>query len=394
MFVKRLINLPKDYSFFLFGARGTGKSTMLETIYDPKHAIFINLLSPVEELRFLKNPEELRQIVLALDDKIKAIIIDEIQKVPKLLDVVHLLIESDKCDKQFILTGSSAKQLKASGVNLLAGRAFTYNLFPFSFIELDKTFSLSKALQFGLLPKAYSFNNNIYPIKFLQSYASTYLKEEVWASRLVKDLGNFRRFLEVAAQSSGKIINYSNIAKDVGVDDKTVKNYFSLLEDTLIGYFLEPFNHSFRKRLRTNPKFYFFDIGVARSLSSTLKLMPVVGTSYYGELFEHFIIIECFKLVQYFQEEYRMSYLRTNSDLEIDLIIERPGLSTIFLEIKSKDNVIEKDLSTLLKLSEEFGDCEVICLSQDVRKKKIKHAVVYPWQEGLKYIFIPKNFQN
>jgi len=376
-----------DYSFFLFGARGTGKSTLLTAIFEPKNTLFINLLNPLEEMRFLRNPEELRQVVLAVNPEVQFIVIDEIQKVPKLLDVVHLLLESDKSNKLFILTGSSAKQLKASGVNLLAGRAFTYNLFPFSYLELGKAFDLNQALCFGMLPKIFSFQTDSHKIKFLQSYTITYLKEEIWSGRLVNDLEHFRRFLEVAAQSNGKIVNYSNIARDVGVDDKTVKNYFTLLEDTLIGNLLEPFHHSFRKRLRVAPKFYYFDLGVTRALSATLGVKPAPSTSYYGELFEQFIIIECIKLKYYYQSEYRLSYLMTASDLEIDLIIERAGSPPIFVEIKSKDTVSEGDLSSLLKLSSDFGECEAICLSQDPRKKKIGHVTVYPWQEGLQYIF-------
>ena len=385
--IQRLLDLPRDYSFFLFGARGTGKSTLLQELFEPHDTLSINLLNPTEELRFLKNPEELRQVVLAVADHIQFIVIDEIQKIPKLLDVIHLLLETDKSNKCFILTGSSAKKLKASGVNLLAGRAFTYNLFPFSYLELKEHFNLEDALCFGLLPKIFSFKNKAHKVKFLQSYAMTYLKEEIWAEQFVRNLEHFRRFLEVSAQCNGKIINYANIARDVGVDDKTVKNYFTLLEDTLLGAFLEPFHHSFRKRLRLAPKFYYFDVGVARTLSSTLSVEPTPGTSYYGDLFEHFIIAEAIKLQQYYQPEYRLSYLLTSSDAEIDFIIERPGQAPCFVEIKSKNCVDISNLSNLLRLSQEFGDCEAICLSQDPRKKKIEHATVYPWQEGLSHIF-------
>jgi predicted AAA+ superfamily ATPase len=385
--IPRLISLPDDYSFFLFGARGTGKSTLLESTYDSKASIYINLLDPLEEFRFSRNPAELQQVVLAANDNIRFIIIDEIQKIPKLLDIVHLLLETEKSSKIFILTGSSARQLKTAGVNLLAGRAFTFSLFPFSYLELHDDFMLQDALQFGLLPKIHEFKNDTYKKKFLQSYALTYLKEEIWLSRLVNNLAHFRRFLEVAAQSNGKPVNYSNIARDVGADDKTVSSYFRLLEDTLLGFFLEPFHHSFRKRLKKAPKFYFFDLGIARALSSTLSINPVASTSYYSELFEIFIIVECFKLLHYFQEEFRISYLMTQSDQEIDLIIERPGSVPLFIEIKSKNNVVETDLKTLLMLSQEFGDCEAICLSQDPRKKQIGHATVYPWREGLAEIF-------
>ena len=186
MLVHRIIQLPVDYHFFLFGARGVGKSTLLESLFAAKQSLLINLLDPKEELRFLKEPAELRQIVQATDSSIRYIVIDEVQKVPKLLDVVHLLLETDKVDKYFILTGSSAKQLKSAGVNLLAGRAFTYYLFPFSYMELNAQFNLQEALCFGLLPKVISFITSAHKIKFLQSYTITYLKEEILAPFLCK----------------------------------------------------------------------------------------------------------------------------------------------------------------------------------------------------------------
>lgn len=387
MHIQRLITLPTQHSFFLFGARGTGKSTLLATLFPADRALYINLLDPSEEVRFLKNPIELRDVVRAMDAVVPYVVIDEIQKIPKLLDVVHLLIETEKSQKIFILTGSSAKKLKAAGVNLLAGRAFTYDLYPFSYRELKEKFSLIAALSFGMLPKIFSLDSNGDKIKFLQSYTLTYLKEEIWAEQFVKNLDHFRSFLEVSAQCNGKIINYANIARDVGVDDKTVKSYFSILEDTLIGRFLSPFHHSFRKRLRASPKFYYFDVGVVRALSATLSVIPTPGTSYYGELFEQFIIGEAMKLQQYYQSEYRLSYLMTASDSEIDLIVERPGLPPVFLEIKSKDNVGLSDVHSLLQLSQDFGACEAICLSQDPRKKQLDAVTVYPWQAGLAYIF-------
>lgn len=387
MHFQRLLELPRDYSFFLFGARGTGKSTLLEQLFQQSNTLSINLLKPSEEFRFLKNPEELRQVVLGAASHIQFILIDEIQKVPKLLDVVHFLLESDKSDKYFILTGSSAKKLKTAGVNLLAGRAFTYHLFPFTYLELSEYFNLQDALCFGLLPKIFSFSKPSHKIKFLQSYAMTYLKEEIWSEQFVRNLDHFRRFLEVSAQCNGKIINYSNIARDVGVDDKTVKNYFTLLEDTLIGTFLEPFHHSFRKRLRLAPKFYYFDVGVSRALSSTLGVEPTPGTGYYGDLFEQFIVAEVIKLQHYYQIEYRLSYLQTSSDAEIDLIIERPGLIPLFVEIKSNSCVGVSDLTNFIRLTQEFGSCEAICLSQDPRRKKIEHVMLYPWKEGLSVIF-------
>lgn len=387
MLINRLINIDLGYSLFLFGARGTGKSTLITQLYDPAKVLTFNLLKPSEELQLLRNPELLRERVLACDESIQYVVIDEIQKVPKLLDVVQLLLESDRCEKYFILTGSSARQLKAAGVNLLAGRAFTYALFPFSFIELKELFDLEDALKFGTLPKIYAFSHAGQKTRFLRSYTLTYLKEEIWASRLVKNLEHFRRFLEVAAQMNGKIVNYSNISKDVGVDDKTVKTYFELLEDTLLGFFLEPFHHSFRKRLRSAPKFYFFDVGVARALAALLSVTPHPKTSYYGDLFEQYVITECFKLKEYFQPEFKLSYFQTTSDVEVDLIIERPGRCPVFVEINSSDLVQDSDLRSLNKISREFGNCEAVCLSQDPLKRIIEGVTVYPWQEGLRKLF-------
>ena len=218
------------------------------------------------------------------------------------------------------------------------------------------------------------------------AYAYTYLKEEIAAEQLVRRLDPFRRFLEVAAQCNGKIINYSQISRDVGVDDKTVQEYFSTLEDTLIGFFLEPFLHSFRKRLSHKPKFYFFDLGVTKALARTLTLELRPSTSAYGEAFEHFIILEALKLASYFKPEYRFSYIRTKDDMEIDLVVERPGQPLLLIEIKSSRQVREEDLKTLAVVAKDLGG-EAICLSNDLLPKTINDVQVLPWQQGLSHFF-------
>lgn len=387
MSVKRHLSLPRRSTLLLFGARGVGKSFLLETDFNLAQALFINLLDPAEEARFARYPNELIELVGAMPSRQTYVIIDEVQKVPKLLDVVHLLIESLKCKKYFILTGSSARKLKTSGANLLAGRAFVYHLYPFSYLELGEDFKLSEALRFGLLPKVTSFPSATQKQKFLEAYTQTYLKEEIWAEQLIRKLDPFRRFLEVAAQANGKILNYANIARDTGVDEKTIKNYFSLLEDTLIGFQLESFHHSFRKRLRESPKFYFFDVGVARALARTLSLVPTQGTSYYGELFEQFIIVECLKFVNYYHGDYKCSYLMTATGAEIDLVIERPGKPLLLIEIKSTNAVRENDLSAMKSLIADLPVCEAVCFSQDPRIKKIGAITVYPWQQGIRRYF-------
>ncbi len=385
--IKRQLKLHRRHSLFLFGARGVGKSTLLEAEFNFKDNLYINLLDPLEEARFSRNPTELVELIGAMPSGSKYVIIDEVQKVPKLLDVVHLMIENKKSKKIFILSGSSARKLKVGGVNLLAGRAFVYHLYPFSYLELGLAFDFEQALRWGMLPKLINLTSNRTKEKFLHSYTQVYLKEEIWGEQLVRNLDPFRRFLEVAAQSNGKIVNYSNISRDVGVDDKTVKSYFSLLEDTLVGFMLEPFRHSFRKRLKLSPKFYFIDVGIARALARTLILIPLNSTSYYGELFEQFIVIECIKLASYHKPEYRFSYLMTEAGAEIDLVVERPGKQILFIGIKSTDSVRKEDLTAMNKIVEDFGNCEAICLSRDPRQKKIGNVVVYPWQVGIKKFF-------
>lgn len=385
----RLLTLTKHYSLFLFGARGVGKSTLIKKTYNINEddSYYLNLLDTVVEDRFARNPMELVELVDALPEKEKYVIIDEIQKVPKLLDVIHLLIESKQCKKNFILTGSSARKLKLSGVNLLAGRAFVYHLYPFSYLELGAQFNLHQALLHGMLPGVFHFKTNPDKQRFLQAYTLTYLKEEIWAEQLIKNLDPFRKFLEVAAQSDGKIINYANIARDVGADDKTVKNYFSILEDTLLGFMLEPFQHSFRKRLKAAPKFYFFDVGVTRALARMLSVLPKPGTSYYGDLFESFVIVEIFKLATYYQPEYKFSFFLTGAGVEIDLIVERPNQPLLLIEIKSSSEVHTDDLRNLQQISTELGSCEAICFSNEARKKKIGGIVIYPWQQGVAHYF-------
>lgn len=382
---KRLLQLPKKHSLFLLGPRGCGKSTLLSQTFSQDHTYWIDLLNPEQEERFSLRPSELISIVKSLPKEITHIAIDEIQKIPKLLDVVHSLIESTQ--KIFLLTGSSARKLKRGAANLLAGRAFVYHLYPFSFLEQGAEFNLENALQFGQLPKLETLETDAEKIKYLNSYSNTYLKEEIISEQVVRKLIPFRRFLEVAAQSNGKILNYAKIAKDVGVAETTVKEYFIILEDTLLGMTLEPFHHSFRKRLGQKPKFYFFDNGVTRSLSRSLSLPLQPKTNAYGDAFEQFIINEASKLISYFHEDYRISYLRTKDDAEIDLIVERPGLPLLCIEIKGSDFIREEDLSTFIRLTRDLGPCEAICLCNEKIAKSYGSVSVLPWQEGLTRYF-------
>lgn len=381
--LKRLLNLPKHQSFFLFGPRNTGKSTLIKQEFP--NALYIDLLDPEQEDKFSRAPKELKYIVDALSKDYTHVVIDEIQKVPKLLDVIHSLIESTAL--RFILTGSSARKIKRGSSNFLAGRAFVYHLFPFSFFEVETHFDLNKSLSFGMLPQIFQFGSDEDKRSFLKAYALTYVKEEVWGEHLIKKLDPFKRFLEVAAQMNGKIINYSRIAKDVGVDDKTVYQYFEILEDTLLGFSLNGFQHSVRKQLLSRPKFYFFDTGIKRALAREVSLPILPSTYQFGELFEQFIILECIKLSSYQQKDYRFSYYMTKDGVEIDLVVERPGKPLLFIEIKSKNNAQEADIKEIRMLKQDLPEAHYVCFSNDEYKKTIDDIDIYPWREGLKHFF-------
>jgi predicted AAA+ superfamily ATPase len=386
IFTNRFLKLPKARSFFLFGARNTGKSTLLEHTFGTQEVLWIDLLDPDLEERYSRDPNSFKQEVLALTEATPYIIIDEIQKLPKLLDIVHHLIEAT--NKTFIMTGSSARKLRHGSANLLAGRAFVYNLYPFSALELGKDFDLDAALRWGTLPPIlYKMKSEEDKSRFLQAYAQVYLREEIWLEQFIRKIDPFRKFLEVSAQCNGQIINHANISRDVGVDDKTIKQYFSILEDTLMGFMLEPFHGSIRKRLHSKPKFYYFDTGVCRALSRMLSIPLKKSTPDYGNAFEHFIILECVRLASYYYPEYRFSYLKTKEGVEIDLIVERPGKKILCIEIKSSDAVREDKLASFMNLVRDIKNSEAICISQEMRAKKIGDIMVLPWMDALRQYF-------
>jgi predicted AAA+ superfamily ATPase len=382
---KRLLAIDRSAHFFLFGPRGTGKSTLLHTSFSEATTLYFDLLQPEIEDEFARSPQSLRAKVLGAAPPITHIVIDEIQKVPKLLDVVHLLIET--CDKIFILTGSSARKLKRGGANLLAGRAQVLELYPFSSYELKEAFHLDQALAFGTLPKVVNVGSVQAKRRFLNAYALTYLKEEIHAEQIVRNLDPFRRFLEVAAQMSGKILNYALLARDVGVDEKTIKSYFQILEDTLLGRHLEPYHTSLRKRVSQRSKFYLFDTGVQRALSRSLTIPVQEGTSGYGELFEAFFINECFRLNHYYEKDFSFSYLMTRDGVEIDLVVERPGASLLLLEIKSATRIESRHLTTLRGLGSEFPGAERVCAARTSLPEYHEGILVLPWRTALERYF-------
>ncbi len=379
--VSRLVKLSRSNSFFLFGPRGVGKTSLLKAKYPPnKDVYYIDLLLPKTEDRYRLSPEALRAEVL--ESEPEWVIIDEVQKLPRLLDVVHSLIEETR--QKFILTGSSARKLKRGAANLLAGRAFTYHLHPFTSVELGSNFDLGMALEWGLLPQVVSFQEADDKKEFLLSYSLSYLKEEIQAEQVVRRVDPFRFFLQIAAQMNGKPINYSKIAKDVGVDTTTVQNYFSILEDTLIGFYLTSYHKSIRKRQRGAPKFYFFDPGVVRALNDTLDVPMRPQTYMFGEAFEHFLILEIRKLADYKRKSWSYSYLQTKDDVEIDLIIEEKGKRTVCIEIKSGISICESDIKQFIKLTSAMKNVEALCLSNDSVAKRFGDVRCLHWRDGLR----------
>lgn len=383
---KRLLKPILSQSFFVFGPRGTGKSTFIKECFkDQKSLFWIDLLDFGQEQHYQRHPQELKNEILAQKKPVKWVIIDEVQKAPRLLDVVHQLIESSKT--RFVLTGSSARKLKRGAANLLAGRAFLNNMYPLTFLELENTFSLENILRFGSLPKIFQLKTQAEKMAFLQTYALTFLKEEIKAEQIVRNLDPFSRFLEVAAQANGEIVNFLNIAKDVGTSSNTVQTYFQILEDTLMGYFLPAFHQSIRKQQRQSPKFYFFDLGVCRGLQGVLDQKINSRTYGFGRYFESLVILEFIRLNSYFNKGLRFSYLRTKDHAEIDLIITKPNQPTILIEIKSTNQVHESDGQTLKRFLNDFGPKTQSCiLSLDPTPKVFDKILAVHWQEGLKRI--------
>lgn len=379
--IRRHVNILKTNSFFLFGARGTGKTTLLNDQFPPSDALRIDLLDPSVFGQLQANPSLLQPMIEPAKQKGNAVIIDEVQRVPALLDFVHLFIERDRMI--FGLTGSSARKLRRGAANLLAGRAFVYKLLPLLADELKENFQLNDALEWGTLPTIWNTTERQNRALYLQSYAETYLREEIIAEQIIRNLPPFRRFLQVAAQMSGKLINYTKVAADSVTDPSNVKNYFQILDDTLLGFYLEPFHESVRKRQSKSPKFYFIDTGISRALAGLLDVPPRPGTSQYGDLFEAFVISQIRTTLEYSQTQYQLSYLRTKDDAEIDLIIERGGRPRILVEIKSSSHIRPEELSTLKKFRSDMKGTVAICLYNGEIEMQVDTVRCLPWRSGI-----------
>lgn len=368
---KQTLALRGEESCFLWGARQTGKSTLLKELF-PKSPKYDLLLSS-EFGRLQINPSLMMQELLAEPPKEMPVIIDEIQKIPQLLDDVQWLIVNKNI--QFILCGSSARKLKRSGANLLGGRALRFELFPLVYPEIPD-FDLLRALNHGLIPRHYLSNN---PTLLLESYVGEYLKEEIAAEALTRNIPAFSRFLEAAAFSNGDIVVYKNIASECGVSAPTVKEYFDILVDTLIGNFVPSFQTRPKRRVIQAPRFYYFDVGLANFL---LKRKSIVQKSEaFGKAFEHFIYQEILAHSHYSGLKYPISYWHTTSDLEVDFIL---GDHEVAVEIKGVDQVTGRHLKGIQAFQEEYTTKKAILVSLDVKPRQLNNGiVVLPWSHFL-----------
>jgi predicted AAA+ superfamily ATPase len=375
MVFKRLLALPARGSSFLFGPRQTGKSTLIRSLL-PEGAWTVDLLHHEVFLRYAKEPGRFRAEAEArLRAGTKAIFIDEVQKVPSLLDEVHALIEEKQA--RFFLTGSSARKLKRGGANLLAGRAATRRLYPLTAQEIGDDFDLERALRFGTLPAVVAGDDDA-ARELLSAYAETYLREEVQAEGIVRNIGGFGRFLDVAAAQSGEILNAASVAADAAVSARTVRSYFEILEDTLIGFRLEPWQKSPRARLVGHPRFYFFDTGVTNALNRRLHGAPDLPTG--GRLFEQWVVTECTRLVDYLFPETRLFYWRTNHGAEVDLLFERHGKLRLAVEIKSRRTISGADLSGLRTFADAHPDTPRVVVANVPEPFRVDKIDVLPWR--------------
>ncbi|MCK4305536.1 MAG: ATP-binding protein [Candidatus Eisenbacteria sp.] len=370
--ITRFFDSPGQ-SFFLLGPRGTGKSTWLRTRYPD--ALLLDLLDPETERVYSARPERLRQLIDASSGT-KRVIVDEIQRVPSLLPVVHSLIE-EKRGLEFILTGSSARKIKRAGVDLLAGRALLRTMHTFMAAELGRAFRLDQALQLGLLPLVVTSHQ---PAETLRSYVALYVREEVKMEGLVRNIGSFSRFLEAASISHATVLNVSNIARECAVGRNTVEDYLTVIEDLLIAFRFPVFTHRAKRQLAAHPKFFFFDAGVYGSLrprGPLDKQTEIMGPALEGLVVQHLRAWNAYR-----GERNGLYYWRTRSGVEVDIVLYgEDGLWAI--EVKSARQVHSVDLRALKAFREDYPECKAILLYRGRETLRIDEVLCMPCEAFL-----------
>ena len=370
----RLIHIPHDQksSVLLLGPRGTGKTTWIRENFP--NAIFIDLLKTEDYQLFLNNPSKLEnRIPLNFSDWI---VIDEVQKIPELLDEVHRLIET--FGYRFILTGSSARKLRQKGVNLLAGRALAYRMHPLVCQEIGKEhFSLTHVLEWGLLPTVYQIDS---PKHYLSTYITSYLREEIVQEGILRSIAQFSRFLEAASFSQGQVLNYSDIGREIGIERKTIAEYFSIITDLLIGFELPVFSKRAKRELIAHPKFYYFDVGVYRSIRPKGPFdrpEEIDGPALETVFFQHLRAIN-----DYYQLGYQFYFWRTSSQVEVDFVAYgEKGL--LAFEIKRSKRIQKKDLKGLKLFGQDYEMAHLYMLYGGENKEYYDNIQAIPFVEML-----------
>lgn len=372
-----LVPLLNKGTVFLFGPRQTGKSTYIRHEILSLAVKTYSLLDHGLLLRFKADPTRLRQEVEAEGWSDCIIVIDEVQKCPELLDEVHHLIEERHI--RFLLTGSSARSLKRSGVNLLGGRGRDRAFHPLVYHELVASgFSLSRAMKNGLIPNHY-FADDAEDV--LQSYVSRYLAEEIIAEGASRNIPAFARFLEIAATCNSQQLDYTSVSSDAGVSRQTVQNYFQILKDTLLGHELPAWVGSIKRKAMTTPKFYFFDMGVVRSLRR-LEAIPETSKDF-GDFFEHFLFLELRAWIDYTKPSRTLHYWRSTSAFEVDFILD----SKVAIEVKSTQQASHRHFKGLKALQEESAFEKYILVCREKEKRLVDGIHLYPWETFLKELW-------
>ena len=376
--INRIFKLQdaENESVFFFGARQTGKTTLLKELFPDVR--YYDLLKSDEFERFSRRPWLLREELQDGHDG-ELVIIDEIQKLPVLLDEVHWLIVNR--DLRFILTGSSARKLRRSGVNLLGGRALKNTFYPLVSAEIPD-FDLDRALNNGMLPRHYLVSD---ATRRLSGYVGNYLQTEIVEEALVRNLQSFTRFLDAAALTSGEMLVYNNVASDCGVSAVTAKAYFEILIDTLFGFMIPAYTKVMKRRLIQAPKFYLFDVGVTNYLLKRSHLKQ--GSPEYGHAFEHFIMQELVAYFGYNQYDNVISYWRTNSGIEVDAVL---GDADVAIEIKSSTEVKDSQMKGLKSFSDDYPQARLIVVSLDKYRRRKENIEIIPVREFLTDLWLGK----
>ncbi|MFA6321541.1 MAG: DUF4143 domain-containing protein [Candidatus Omnitrophota bacterium] len=376
------MKLPGKQSAFLWGARKTGKTTYLKTKF-PKSLTYDFLMTDLY-LDISKNPSLLRERILAKDAATlkEPIILDEVQKVPQVLDEVHWLIENKGL--RFIMCGSSARKLRRGHANLLGGRAWRYELFPLVSCEIEKI-DLLRVLNHGMIPLHYLQSGDEYK-KSLEAYVQDYLREEIFAEGLTRNIPAFSRFFDAFGYSHGELTNYANIASECGVDSKTVKEYYQILIDTLLAIRVEPFKKRQSRDVITKAaKYYMFDVGVAGYM--TKRNIAVQRGAEFGRAFEHFMLMEMTAYKSYNKKDFAINFWRTKSGLEVDFILNS---GEIGIEVKGSDYLNKKDLNGLSAFTEAYLPKRSIVVCNEKEKRLHGKIEILPWEMFLHQLWSGK----